>query len=161
MQAIDDGTSDRNKPRHLPGLFLFVRQVLCYKILMNFIEAREDLVRSRNGFVVFPRAQSKHRHVCRYSCADADETVFNNDTIPRRDAKMFRGRQEKTRVGLPRSNLVPAEYLADEVRVKIGGLQVFLDLLPGTTGGNTEGDSERLDQSQRPVYRSKLCLKYR
>lgn len=101
---------------------------------MYLIQAREDPVSSRNGSVVCPRAQPKHRHVCRYSCADANEAVFNNDTISWRNAKMLRGRQEKARVRLPRSNFVPAEYLAGEVRIEIGGLQVFLDLLPGTAG---------------------------
>ena len=49
-------------------------------------------------------------------------------------------------IGLPRSDFVRAEYIASEVRVKICGLQVFLNLLSRTTGRNTKRDAQRLDK---------------
>ena len=128
---------------------------------MNLIEACEYFVRYVQRTIVYRRIQSKNGHVCRYCSADADETIFNNDTIFWCNAEMSRCRQEKTRVRLPRILFVPAEYFANEVRVQICGLQVFLNLLSWTAGRNTKGYSQRLDKSQRPFDGLKLCLKYR
>ncbi len=78
------------KPRQLLGLFLFARQILRHEKLLNLIQACESLMRSGYGFIALCRNQSKNRHVCRYSSADADETIFDNDTISWRNSEMIR-----------------------------------------------------------------------
>ena len=128
---------------------------------MNLIQACEYFVRYVQRTILHRRIQSKNGHVCRYSGADADETVFNNDTVFWRNVEMSRCRQEKTRVRLPRIQFVRAEYFAYEVRVQICGLKVFLNFLSWATGRNTKGDPQRLDKSQRPFDGLELRLKYR
>ena len=127
---------------------------------MNFGQTREYPVRGGYGSGIVRCVQSKNRHVRCDASADADKTVFNDDAIAWRDAKMSCCGQEKAGIGLPRLVFVRAEYLASEVPVELCCLQVFLYLLSWATRCDTEGDAQCFDKLSCSIDGAQLCLEY-